>query len=397
MTMVTLRDAVDKRFVDLVRSGRVKVPPYPAAARQLQALLASPDWGLPEVARVVATDQALAAAVLRRANSADMGGRPATSVQAAVARLGSKAITSLALTVGLGAEASRPGTLRGLRRLVWRQALLNAELCAMLAVQRGVNAEEAFTCGLLHDFGKVVALGCIETIAGEGIALSPARCLELIEAYHVELGVVIVAQWQLPDPVARVIVEHHEPGTRPNPLTQLVVIGDHVVELLDLAPSVSRDDLARVPFLTEARDLAHVAQCLLALPATVAAYEAGDASESWGRPPRVTPESTSTLREPPQAVSLPARSQAIDLRVGYMAGDGLGARARVPMREQAVVPFSIDTAKGPVEFFATVTRCEAEGPSFLIEARPLALTPLAQERWSELLSTAPAQAPARAG
>src|SRR5262245_55093802 len=108
---MNLRDAVDQRFVDLVRSGKVKVPPYPAAARQLQALLATPDWSLPEVARIVQTDQGLAAAVLRRANSADMGGRPATSVQAAVARLGSKAITALALTVGLGSEASKPGTL----------------------------------------------------------------------------------------------------------------------------------------------------------------------------------------------------------------------------------------------------------------------------------------------
>jgi len=386
--MVTLRDAVDRRFVDLVRSGKVRVPPYPAAARQLQALLSTPDWSLPEVARVVATDQALAAAVLRRANGADMGGRPATSVQAAVARLGSKAIVSLALTVGLGAEASRPGTLRGLRRLVWRQALLNAELCGMLAAHRGVSVDDAFTCGLLHDFGKVVALGCIEVVAGEGAALSPGRCLELVEAYHVELGVVIVAQWQLPESVARVVIEHHEPGATPSPLTQLVVIGDHVVELLDLAPAVARDDLARVPYLTDARDQAFVAQRVLGLPATLAGYEPTDAAESWGRAPRLTPESMTTLAAPPQPVSLVARSQAIDLRVGYMAADGLGGRARVPMREQAVAPFSIDTEQGPLEFFATVTRCEADGASFLIEARPLALTTLAQTRWTELLAAA---------
>jgi putative nucleotidyltransferase with HDIG domain len=385
---MNLRDAVDQRFVDLVRSGKVKVPPYPAAARQLQALLATPDWSLPEVARIVQTDQGLAAAVLRRANSADMGGRPATSVQAAVARIGSKAITSLALTVGLGAEASRPGTLRGLRRMVWRQALLNAELCGMLAPQRGQSVDDAFTCGLLHDFGKVVALGCIEAIAGEGMKLSPARCLELIEAYHVELGVVIVAQWQLPEPVARVIIEHHEPGASSSPLTQLVVIGDHVVELLDLAPSVSRDDLAKVPFLTDPRQQAFVAQCLLALPATLAGYEGGEAAESWGRPPKVTPESQSTLQTEAHVVSLAAKSAAIEMRVGYLASDGLGARARVPMREQSVVPFSIETGQGPVEFFATVTRCEADGAAFLIEARPLALTPLAAGRWSELIHSA---------
>ena len=386
---MNLRDAVDQRFVDLVRSGKVKVPPYPAVARQLQVLLSTPDWSLPEVARIVQTDQGLAAAVLRRANASDMGGRPATSVQAAVARLGSKAITSLALTVGLGAEASRPGTLRGLRRMVWRQALLNAELCGMLAAQRGVSVDDAFTCGLLHDFGKVVALGCIEAIAGEGIKLSPARCLELIEAYHVELGVVIVAQWQLPEPVARVIVEHHEPGARPSPLTQLVVIGDHVVELLDLTPSVSRDDLARVPYLGDPREQAFVAQCLLALPAMLAGYEAGEAAESWGRPAKVSDESQTTLLTGAHTVSLAARSQAVELRVGYLASDGLGARARVPMREQAVVPFSIDTDHGPVEFFATVTRCEADGPAFLIEARPLALTALAAQRWTELIATAP--------
>jgi hypothetical protein len=80
-----------------------------------------------------------------------------------------------------------------------------------------------------------------------------------------------------------------------------------------------------------------------------------------------------------------------------MTGDGLGVRARVPLREQAVVPFSIESDQGPVEFFATVTRFNADGPAFLIEARPLALTPLAQTRWTDLLAHARAtQQPASA-
>jgi HD-like signal output (HDOD) protein len=387
--MVNLRDAIDQRFVELVRTGRVRVPPYPAAARQLQALLITSDWSLPAVARIVTTDQALAAAVLRRANGADMGGRPATSVQAAVSRLGSKAIAALALTVGLGAEASRPGTLRGLRRLIWRQALLNAELCGMLAGQRKLAVDDAFTCGLLHDFGKVVALGCIESIAAEGkLALSPARCLELIEAYHVELGLVVVAQWGLPDLVSRVITEHHDPGATPTDLTRLVIVADHVVELLDLAPSVSRDDLARVPFLDDPREQTFIAQNLLGLPATLTAYESGEAGDSWGKVAKLDTGEPSTLAEPQLAVSLGGKSAAVDLRVAYMTADGLGARARVPLREQAVVPFSIESDQGPVEFFATVTRCNADGPAFLIEARPLALTPLAQSRWSDLLEHA---------
>jgi HD-like signal output (HDOD) protein len=390
--MVNLRDAIDQRFVELVRTGRVRVPPYPAAARQLQALLITSDWSLPAVARIVATDQALAAAVLRRANGADMGGRPATSVQAAVSRLGSKAIAALALSVGLGAEAARPGTLRGLRRLIWRQALLNAELCGMLAGQHKLPVDDAFTCGLLHDFGKVVALGCIETIAAEAkLSLSPARCLELIEAYHVELGLVVVAQWGLPDLVSRVITEHHDPVGNVSELTKLVVIADHVVELLDLAPSVSREDLARVPFLDDPRDQTFVAKSLLGLPATLTAYESGEAGDSWGKVAKLASGEPSTLAEAQVPVSLAGKSATVDLRIAYMATDGFGARARVPLREQAVVPVSIDSEHGPLEFFATVTRCHADGPAFLIEARPLALTPLAQGRWGELLASAAPQ------
>ncbi len=392
--MGNLRDAVDRRFVELVRTGSIRIPPYPAAARQLQTLLSTDDWSLPEVARVVATDQALAAAVLRRANGADMGGKSVTSVQAAVARLGSKTISTLALSVGLGAEAARPGTLRGLRRLVWRQALLNAELCGLLAPKRKLPVDEAFTCGLLHDFGKVVALGCLEVIAKDHQGgLSPVRSLELIEAYHVELGLVMVANWQLPEPVARVITEHHSAGPH-SPQTELVIIADHVVELLDLAPAVSRDDLTRVPYLTQVQEQTAVAQAVLGLPATVAAYEQADTAEAWGRASRDL-AAESTLIGEQHAVSLAARSGNVDLRIGYLASDGLGAKARVPLKEQAVVPMSIETDDGPIDCFATVTRCVADGPAFLIEARPLALNDLALQRWTGLLG-APAAASATA-
>lgn len=205
---------LDEAISDLVARGEVEFPPYPAVALRISALVRGGDFGLDELARLVTSDQSLAADLLRVANSAVYGqGAPTASIPQAVSRVGAHELSRIALASALGAVALARGPLATLRRRTWRDALSSALLCRELARSRNLPAEEAFTCGLLHDFGRVIAIGAIERISG---GERPARPMSaefweaVVDRHHVGLGIALAARWDLPAVVADAIALHHE-------------------------------------------------------------------------------------------------------------------------------------------------------------------------------------------
>ena len=59
-----------------------------------------------------------------------------------------------ALAVSLGGQVNVSGPLEGLRRKWWYQSLMSAQCSYHLGDMRGLRRDEAFVCGLLHDFGQ---------------------------------------------------------------------------------------------------------------------------------------------------------------------------------------------------------------------------------------------------
>jgi len=126
---------------------------------KLEGLLRGNDFGLADVARLISSDQVLTADVLRCANSALFSrGTPAVTVQQALSRVGAAEVRRLALAPGLGAQARGAGSLSSLRRRAWLESLAAALVSQELARANGLDPEVAFVCGLLHDFGKVIAV-----------------------------------------------------------------------------------------------------------------------------------------------------------------------------------------------------------------------------------------------
>ena len=157
--------ALDRALLELVSHASVAIPPYPAVALRVQEVVSRNDFGLVEVARLVGSDAALAADVLRCANSAlYRRGSPVIDLTRAITRVGVKEVMRLALTSGLAAHAQAPGPLAPLKRINWIESLASAVLCQEVARLRGLRQEEGYLLGLLHDFGKVVACSCMESL-----------------------------------------------------------------------------------------------------------------------------------------------------------------------------------------------------------------------------------------
>jgi len=226
------------QLIERLRTREIRVPPYPAVASSLDRLNRDGRVSVTEVASIVATDAALAATVLRYATAAAAGrsNAPAT-LEVAIARLGFDELTRVVIATTIGVAAAAPGPLAALRRDQWRRSLLAAMFCRELAPRRGVAPDQAFLAGLLHDFGAVVVVACIESLGTAALPVLPeATWRRMVEDLHVEFGMVVVARWQLPEPIAEVLTSHHTPHTCNRvyrPLVQLVAVADQIIAILD--------------------------------------------------------------------------------------------------------------------------------------------------------------------
>ncbi|MEM6734236.1 MAG: HDOD domain-containing protein, partial [Myxococcota bacterium] len=230
-SILTSRD-VDAQVLRLVGSPKLAIPPAPTVALKLQALMAKDDFGGPELVQVLESDAALTAMVLRYANAADRAGVvEVTELPAAVSRVGIRAIARLALAQELGRVYGKPGRLGTVRNTLWQRALVSGLVCHTLARHRGWNAEEAFTAGLLHDFGAAVVLAAAETIVHKTDIQRPARrWIQMAMDSHLEVGRIVSLEWNLPSILGDAMVHHHSPGVSEShrELLELIEVSDRV-------------------------------------------------------------------------------------------------------------------------------------------------------------------------
>src|SRR5258706_5565130 len=135
-------EALSAALTELVMRGDFAVPPYPAVALRLRRLLERPNYGVGEVADVIAADAALAASVLGTANSAlyRSGDAEIASLSRAVNRLGARTVSAIAVAAGVGQAATQGGQLFDVKYRVWRRSITSALTCQKLAPLRGLDA-----------------------------------------------------------------------------------------------------------------------------------------------------------------------------------------------------------------------------------------------------------------
>lgn len=201
--------------------------PLPATAARLAAIAADPDAGIREVVELVSFDQALTARLLRFANSAAVGSRePITTVQAAINRLGTGTVVTVALGNAVKGKLHAAVPAYGLGEgELWRHSVACAlAVETIAAVGRVAVPGAAFTAALLHDVGKLVLARFLEPEilevlreAREQGHLPPLEAeSQVLGVHHAELGGLIAQHWQLPEPIVWGISHHHTPTDEPS-------------------------------------------------------------------------------------------------------------------------------------------------------------------------------------
>jgi HD-like signal output (HDOD) protein len=378
---------------DRAVAGTVKIPPYPSIALRLQQIVDEGNFGLTDLARIASADAVVTATVLRLANSGFYRGTSRlTALPDAISRIGAQELCKVALAASLGSTIAAQGPLVGLRRSAWRQALGAALVGQVLAPIRRLGTQQAFLCGLLHDFGRVVAIASLEEVlaAEPHGTLAETDWVGIVDRLHVELGTLVSARWNLPDLLVEVIAGHHLPPVAGNSkaFIELVCSADEVVMLLEDCPYLLKRDFERVTTLRGTQEVDALMQYIPLIPGYISGLD--DMSAVAGAQAQSAVEKPETV--------LGARRLEVDFpvfwtrtgaeteyRARYVTEKGLAFVGRLAMHEGSVARLRVTVDDQPLDLSGRVVLCRPEGSENLIEIRLFALPGAAQSWWSALV------------
>ena len=242
--MDTTSTAIDNKVKRVVSNIR-NLPTPPIVFHQIQKVINNPNASAERVAAVLAEDPAMSVKVLKLTNSAFYGlAREIDSVKQAVVIVGMEAIKNLVLSASVLDMFKGNSMDQEYQEEFWRHSLATAFCCRILARRvktRGiVDADAAFSGGLLHDVGKIV-ISCF--LSKEHQALKQERekdktsvdfiLEERVLGYnHAQIGGFLAAQWKLPKKLSEAITHHHQPqlSEGDTPVAHIVHIGDFLAK-----------------------------------------------------------------------------------------------------------------------------------------------------------------------
>lgn len=194
------------------------IPTLPIVASKVTELINNPNSSSADIANVLKKDQVLTAKVLKLINSPYYGiPGEVTDVQRALAFLGFNTLAQLVLGLSVFSLFPAEGDDEFPLLEFWRHALATA-VCAEVIAKRVKypKPEECFTCGLLHDIGKIVMHQIANDMLLNVVRHAKEHKKSFVEAEsdldvpgHAFLGEYIAAKWGLPQVIRSAIRYHH--------------------------------------------------------------------------------------------------------------------------------------------------------------------------------------------
>ncbi len=185
---------------------------------------------------MIRRDPAMAAEVLRLANSAMVGLRyEVMSIMHGISILGTSRLQSLVLTVGMRDFFQGGGSVA--LRYCWRHHLATALLAEDLAEPCAIERAEAYTAGLLHDLGYLALISAFP-VEAEGLgetwsSLDASAEQRIFGIDHRQAAVLLADAWGLPSTLRAVL---EEPGDESRmTVPRLIRIASDVADRLGFA------------------------------------------------------------------------------------------------------------------------------------------------------------------
>lgn len=210
-----------------IESDQLILPSAPDTLIRARQLLEDPDATTEQLASLIATDTALAARILKVANSVIYKTHNSSdNLQQAISRLGHKLIQTLItshammqLFASKNHSANNPINMQ--LEMVQARSIEIARLSYVIARHsRQLSGEDALLAGLVHDIGYLPLLQALgKSSSLTKIDKSIARFLK---TNHPEMGAKILQKWKFPINFIDVAKQHEQLARKGNDVADLV-------------------------------------------------------------------------------------------------------------------------------------------------------------------------------
>lgn len=195
--------------------------PLPAIALRLISMAEDRQFSAQDLAGTIRTDQALTLKILRLANSPAFGlPRRITSLREAIVLLGFREVRALALAACVidGAARERIAVAMLDYEQFWVNSLIVAHLAQALSEQEGVDRDEAFTAGVVHNVGRLALAqhrpewlrATVRIARDAGVAVHDVQA-ERLGFTDAELGAAVARTWSFPPRLTEAVERHAWP------------------------------------------------------------------------------------------------------------------------------------------------------------------------------------------
>ena len=194
-------------------SGNIDLPSFPEIAVRVRRILSDPKSTVEQVVRVVGSEPALSARLLRIANSASINrsGRPVTELRAAISRIGYNMVRTASISFSM-AQIRKSSKLVGLEHhlsALWERSSMAAAFAYVIARNCSkVNPDEAMLTGMMHGVGKLYVL--TRAVDHPELFGSNTTLEEIVAQWHASIGKAILENWKFPEAMAQAVGEQDD-------------------------------------------------------------------------------------------------------------------------------------------------------------------------------------------
>jgi len=191
------------------------LPTIPVVATKVLQMIEDETTSAEDLSKVVSSDPAVAARVLKISNSSFYGcQRQVQTLPHAIMMLGYNTLRSVVIAAAVK-QVYQPYGLT--EKMLWEHSF-GAGLAARIIASstRLANSEEAFLGGLFHDIGKIIMnfmdqkqfQAVMQKCYNDEVTFQQAE--QLFYSYtHAEVGGMVIKKWNFPPMMMKAVLEHH--------------------------------------------------------------------------------------------------------------------------------------------------------------------------------------------
>lgn len=221
------------------------LPPIPQVAAQALRVVEDPQSTAQKLTDILSKDAALAARVLKIANSAMFSRqRDITTLNQAVMVIGFKALKGIIVAATLRQLNKRFGTAE---KLIWENSIATAFAATLISKKlRKPFIEEIFLLGLLHSLGQIVLLSQEDTYERFRSVITKIKQFEfeyvqaeesLFGYSHPLIGALVARKWNFSSEICQVILHYCDDFNSPVAVNTI----EEKIAIISLANSLAHN------------------------------------------------------------------------------------------------------------------------------------------------------------